>query len=114
MPGLGLLGIDPAMGLMHVGGDGGNDGQREQRYRQRESDRQHFEAIGAPNQRTSAEQEADRPSAWIKRKRLYAIVSSRLRHRSGVFSVVWVVVRQEVTAIANSIPAQHEWRAAEQ
>jgi hypothetical protein len=80
MPGSGLLGIDPAMGLMHVGGDGRNDGQREQRYRQRESDRQHFEAIGAPNQRTSTEQEAHRPSTWIKRKRLHAIVSYRLRH----------------------------------
>jgi hypothetical protein len=62
MPGSRLLGIDPAMGLMHVASDGCDDGQHEQRYRQHESDRQHFEAIGAPNQRTSAEQEAHRPS----------------------------------------------------
>jgi len=80
MPGSGLLGIDPAMDLMHVGGDGRDDGQREQRYRQRESYRQHFEAIGAPNQRTSTDQEAHRPSTWIKRKCLHAIVSYRLRH----------------------------------
>jgi hypothetical protein len=33
------------MGLMHVGGDARDDGQRDQRYRQRENDRQHFEAI---------------------------------------------------------------------
>ena len=39
-----------------------------------------YEAIGAPNQRTSTEQEAHRPSTWIKRKRLHAIVSYRLRH----------------------------------